>query len=411
MLDRKPFEKQLAMKKKVILLGLNEINFEFVKAYCAQGLLPQFKKLIDRGWTETTSEKEYKYFEPWIQWVTVYTGKTFSEHQIFRLGDIVERKDLKQLFEVLEDANVSVGAVSPFNADNRLKKSPFFIPDPWTKTNVSGSKFIKKLSQAVQQSVNDNAQSKMTISSVFTILKGVAAFVPVSRYGTYLSLFLKVRKPGARALVLDNLLADLFLHEWKKHRPDFSNLFLNAAAHIQHHYLFNSSAYKGNLKNPEWYCPAGFDPVLMALENYDKILGLLETTGATLYLATGLHQRPHEHMSYYWRLKDQKGFMDAISSNKHTEILPRMSRDFLITYSNNEDAAIATSLLESFTMEKDGEKIFEVDNRGTSLFVELVYPNPLEDNMAISNGIVTVNNFKKYLSFVAIKNGEHDPIG
>jgi hypothetical protein len=172
------------MKKKVILLGLNEINFEFVKDYCALGHLPHFKKLIDRGWTQTTSESEYRLFEPWIQWVTIHTGKSYSDHQIFRLGDIVDRKDLVQLFEELEAQNLSVAAVSPFNTDNRLKNSPFFIPDPWTKTPATGSKLLKELSAAVQQSVNDNAQSKMTLGSAWTIAKGILAYVSPSRYSS-----------------------------------------------------------------------------------------------------------------------------------------------------------------------------------------------------------------------------------
>jgi hypothetical protein len=399
------------MKKKVILLGLNEINFDFVKSYCENGELPHFKKFIDKGWTETTSEKEYKLFEPWIQWVTIYTGKSYEEHQVFRLGDIVERTDLNQIFEALESRNLSVAAVSPFNADNRLKKSPFFIPDPWTKTKVSGSKFIKALSAAVQQMVNDNASSKMTPASALTILKGLAAFVPLSRYGAYFSLLTKINKPGARALVLDNLLADLFIHEWKKHQPDFSNLFLNAGAHIQHHYLFNAGPYQGHLKNPEWYCPTGFDPVLMALKQYDVILGLIEASGSTIYLATGLHQKPHEHLTYYWRLKDHKSFLQQIGLVAYQEVLPRMSRDFLIKFSTSDEALQAARQLRSFTMTKDGERIFEVDNRGKSLFVELVYPNEIDDRMSITNGSITVDRFKNFLSFVAIKNGEHDGIG
>ena len=36
----------------------------------------------------------------------------------------------------------------------------------------------------------------------------------------------------------------------EKIQPDFSNLFLNSGAHIQHHYLFNSKAYVGDIKNP-----------------------------------------------------------------------------------------------------------------------------------------------------------------
>jgi hypothetical protein len=390
---------------------LNEITFEIVKQDCAQGHLPNFRKFTDRGWPETISEKEYKLFEPWIQWVTVYTGKTYAEHQVFRLGDIVERKDLQQIFEVLESENLKVAAVSPFNADNRLQHSPFFIPDPWTKTPAAGSKLLKELSAAVQQSVNDNAQSKITGSSIFTILKGILSYVSPSRYGSYLSIFPKITKPGVRAMVLDNLLADVFVSNWKKHKPDFANLFLNAGAHIQHHYLFNSRAYKGSFKNPAWYCPPGFDPLLMVLQQYDQVLGKLLETGAEIYIATGLHQRPHEHLTYYWRLKDHAAFMQSVGITDYTELLPRMSRDFLVKFSSETAAEKATHLLESFVMDKDGEKIFEVDNRGKSLFVELIYPNDMDDSMGIGNGTIAASNFKKYLAFVSIKNGEHDGTG
>jgi hypothetical protein len=37
-----------------------------------------------------------------------------------------------------------------------------------------------------------------------------------------------LKKPGAKALILDSLLADVHLTLWKKNKPDFSNLFLNS---------------------------------------------------------------------------------------------------------------------------------------------------------------------------------------
>ena len=104
---------------------------------------------------------------------------------------------------------------------------------------------------------------------------GLLLYVPILRWFHYVKTFLKVKKPGAKALILDSLLADVHLTLWKKHKPDFSNLFLNAGAHIQHHYLFNSRAYQGNLKNPDWYCPKGYDPLIHILSEYDKQIGKL----------------------------------------------------------------------------------------------------------------------------------------
>ena len=403
------------MKSKFILLGLNELNFDYIKFYINQGQLPNFKKLFEiQTPIETISEKEYRLLEPWVQWVTVHTGKTFDEHKVFRLGDIVNNPELSQIFEELEAEGLSVGAVSPFNSENRLKNPSFFVPDPWTKTNPSGNWIVKSLYQAVRQSVNDNAKSKLNFKSMISLGLGLLFYVPVSRWFHYMKTVAKGKNPGAKAVILDSLLADVHLSLWKKYKPDFSNLFLNSGAHIQHHYLFNSKAYQGNLKNPEWYCPDSFDPLIQILSEYDYQIGkLLKLNNVKLIIATGLHQQPHKHLTFYWRLKEHVKFAEMIGIKNFSEILPRMSRDFLVKFKNETDALNAENLLNSFYASKDDIKIFEVDNRGTSLFVELVYPNDIEDNDSIDSkeSKFRLDNFKSYLAFVAIKNGEHNGIG
>ena len=403
------------MKNKTILLGFNELNFDYIKFYINQGLLPNFKKIFEiQPPIETVSENEYRLLEPWVQWVTIHSGKSYKEHNIFRLGDIVNNLELSQIFEELEAEGLSVGAVSPFNAENRLKNPYFFVPDPWTKTNPSGNWIVKALYHAVHQSVNDNAKSKLNLKSMISLGLGLLLYVPISRWFHYVKTVSKAKNPGAKALILDSLLADVHLTLWKKNKPDFSNLFLNSGAHIQHHYLFNSKAYQGNLKNPDWYCPKGFDPLIQILSEYDKqIEKLLKLKNVKIIIATGLHQQPHEHLTFYWRLKEHVKFAEMIGIKNFSEILPRMSRDFLVKFNKETDALNAEKLLNSFYASKDDVKIFEVDNRGTSLFVELVYPNDFEVNDSIysKESNLKLEKFKSYLAFVAIKNGEHNGIG
>ena len=119
---------------KVILLELNEINFDFVEKYLKSGEdLPAFSNVLNKKIYKTSSENEYEHLEPWIQWVSAHTGKKFNEHKIFRLGDIVNSNEL-QIYEKLEQHGFSVGAISPMNTKNNLKNPAYFIPDPWTKT-------------------------------------------------------------------------------------------------------------------------------------------------------------------------------------------------------------------------------------------------------------------------------------
>ena len=403
------------MKNKTILLGLNELNFDYIKFHINQGLLPNFKKIFDiQPPVETTSENEYRLLEPWVQWVTIHSGKSYKEHNIFRLGDIVNYPELSQIFEELEAEGLSVGAVSPFNAENRLNNPAFFIPDPWTKTAPSGNWIIKALYQAVHQSVNDNAKSKLNFKSMISLGLGLILYVPLLRWSHYLKTIFKIKKPGTKAIILDSLLADVHLTLWKKHKPDFSNLFLNSGAHIQHHYLFNSKAYQGDLKNPDWYCSVECDPLIQILSEYDYQIGkLLKLKDVKLIIATGLHQQPHEHLTFYWRLKEHVKFAEMIGIENFSEILPRMSRDFLVKFNKENDALNAENLLNSFYSSKDDIKIFKVDNRGASLFVELVYPNDIEENDSIysKESNLKLEKFKSYIAFVAIKNGEHNGIG
>ena len=398
---------------KTILLGLNELNFDYIRYYSEKGLLPNFKTILDKfKLIETTSENKYELLEPWIQWTTLHTGKTFKEHKIFRLGDIVD-SDEEQIFESIEAKGIKVGAVSPFNAKNNLKNPAFFIPDPWTKTKVSGNWFIDVLYKAIHQSVNDNASGKLKFSTLITLALGLIRIVPPSRYPRYFKYFLKIGKPGVKAIILDTLLADVFIYLFKKNIPGFSNLFLNTGAHIQHHYLFNSDAYKGNLKNPEWYCENGYDPFISILKLYDDIIGKLLKLEVNLFVATGLHQQPHKDLTFYWRINKHEDFVKKIGLDGILKVLPRMSRDFLIEFTNKEKTILAEKILNSFCLKRDGKKLFNVDNRGTSLFVELIYSSEVmkDDTIFSKKFNLQLTHFKKYISFVAIKNGEHNGLG
>ena len=397
----------------MIVLALNELNVDYIKYYVEKGELNNFKILFKNGIVSTESEKEYRLLEPWIQWTTVQTGKMFEDHKIFRLGDIVGRNDLKQIFEVLEEKGLSIGAISPFNAENRLNRSKFFIPDPWTQTSSSGGILIKKLSDTISKFVNTNASGKVNIFDFFWLGLSILYFVRIKKWKDLLSLIIKSSKPGVKAAILDFILLEVFVTLQKKNKPDFSFLFFNGGAHIQHHYLFNSKAYKGTIKNPEWYCSKSWDPLLMILKTYDKIIGDLIKTGERIVGITGLHQSPTEIQSFYWRPLNHQAFLRKLGINSNINVIPRMSRDFLINFENKSDAKSAEEILLSYIDLDNMDKVFNVDNRGNSLFVEVIYSNNIDDDTAFlskSTGI-NINNLKDELAFVAIKNGKHNGLG
>jgi hypothetical protein len=398
--------------KMLLFLELNEVNFGYVEAYIARGLLPNFKTFLGKyGYAETTSEEHYEQLEPWIQWVTAHTGLTLAEHGIFRLGDITG-SDIEQIWEKLAARGLSVGAISPMNAKCRLRSADFFVPDPWTNTELVADPVVKRLYGAIAQAVNDNAQSRVTAQSLLNLAVGGLLSAAPSNYGQYLQYVAKAKShPWKRAIFLDQLLADLFVKSVRTYQTNFATLFLNAAAHIQHHYLFSSTVYDGVMRNPDWYVDPAQDPLLDVYTAYDRILGSIRTQfpDARIMLATGLHQDPHRKITYYWRIRDHAAFFKKIHV-QYKSVEPRMSRDFLLTCDNAEAAQVAEARLNAAYAD-DGTRLFEVDNRGRDLFAMLTYPSDIDKTTCFS---IKDQKFKRLVddvAFVAIKNGEHNGIG
>jgi hypothetical protein len=403
------------MNKKLILLELNEINFDVVEKYIAMDakLFPSLKRLLASSRIRTSSEKQHEELEPWIQWASVHTGKTFAEHGIFRLGDIVSA-GVPQIFEQLEHAGYKVGAISAMNAANRLKQPAYFIPDPWTQTPADSSWWSQSLGQAVSQAVNDNAQASITTNSALQLVLGLLRFARVTHYQKYLSLVSgSRRKPWLKALVLDLMLHDVHWSMFNKKRPNFSTLFLNAGAHIQHHYFFNAEPLRKDSlnKNPAWYVSEDNDPLADVLGLYDIIVGeYFARTDTDVVLATGLAQKPYDRVKFYYRLNDHKEFLRGLGIT-FSAVFPRMTRDFLIEFENAQQTRAAQEVMAGVRVVGDDVPLFgEIDNRGNSLFVTLTYPREVTAQTQYQIG-----NRKGALlpavSFVAIKNGMHQEEG
>ncbi|MCI3204937.1 hypothetical protein DBA20_08200 [Pandoraea capi] len=403
------------MRKRLVLVELNEINFDIAADYVREypGRFPALAKLISGAGVRSTCEQNYEEIEPWIQWASVHSGKTYAEHGIFRLGDIVG-SNVPQLFEQLERNGLRVGCVSAMNAENRLNAPAYFIPDPWTATPSDGSWWSRVLTEAVSQTVNDNAQARITFKSAMHLALGLLRFAQPKHYGLYAKLVATSKGASWRkALVLDLLLHDIHAKLFRANAPDFSTVFLNAGAHIQHHYFFNSRIVKGKTKiaNPAWYVSGEVDPIAEMLEVYDRLVAdYLSFENTEVIVATGLSQKPYDRVKYYYRLKDHASFMDKLGIRVKS-IQPRMTRDFLLTFDSAEQAAAAQARLFSVTTVKDGTPIFgEIDNRGDSLFVTLTYPHEIDANLRVTL------DAKEWplapeVAFVAIKNGMHQQTG
>ena len=397
--------------KKVILVELNEINFSVLENYIDGGLkLENFKKLLQNGYKRTSSEAVYEQLEPWIQWVSVHTGLTYDQHRIFRLGDMVN-SEAEQIFEKLEKTGVSVGAISPMNTRNCLDVPDFFIPDPWTYTPTDGKWYSKFLDASLKQAVNDNSQSKITKATYLKLFLALVRLLSIRQLIMLPKLLKSLRGLSYRkAILLDRLLALIFFNQIQRKKTDFATIFLNAGAHIQHHYFHNSKyVEREGCQNPDWYISASADPLAEVLLAYDEILGkLMSHKSHAIILATGLSQIPTEKLVFYYRLKNHEQFLQDLGL-RGFKVKPRMTRDLLIEFTTEAEMNIAKQKLKSCLI-GDTPIFQEIDERDSSLFVTLTYDNEInkEDMLHFDGGSVTI--YDKVV-FVALKNGEHCGVG
>jgi len=403
------------MKKKLVLIQLNELNFDLIKKYFLSKNLDILKK-ISKNIINTNSETKYELLEPWIQWYSIYTGLRAEKHKVFRLGDVEKNKiNHNLIFEEIENKGFSVGCVAPMNAKNKLRSPKYFVSDPWTKTRDSNDFFIKTTSKTISEFVNNNSSSIISKKSYFYLILIFFRFVRVKKYFLFFKYFFySNKKTWFKSIFLDAFIHEIHLSLLNKEKADFSSVFFNAGAHIQHHYLFNSIDFKKrNERNPSWYLKKKFDPILDIATAYNLILKdyfyLLHKKQYEIIISTALSQSSNLRKEFYYRLNNHYEFLKNIGL-KCKKVSPRMSRDFLIEFKNKKDLKEGCKIIKNVNLKnKPFFKVFEKKNN--TLFVSLIYSSEIKKN----DNIKSKDNRKIYLkdnvSFVAIKNGKHSSKG
>lgn len=393
----------------VIFIQLNEINFQIVKKYIDSGYKFNFLEKILNESVNTIEDEEYQNLEPWIQWTTCFTGEPFKNHKIFRLGDGLKLKGNNIFTDFSKVLNKSCGAICPMNISSKDNNFDFFIPDPWSNENTIGGLSLKLISQAINKGVNNNQSKKIDLFNQLKLLIGLTFNLRFTDFKKLLKYFFKINKRSYRkALFLDYILVLLHQNLIKKNKTEFSSIFLNAGAHLQHHY-FLSSEVVSNSSNPNWYLEKEIDPILEALFLYEELLSSYEKLGYKVIVMTGLQQIPTEKSEFYYRLDNHKFFLNFLGI-KYKDVLPRMTRDFEVLFSSNIQRDFASTALSKIE-DKNGEKLFgEIEIRDKSIFCSLTYNKEiLKTKRFFFHGIKI--NIYQWVNFVAIKNGIHNKKG
>ena len=276
--------------RRLLLIELNEFSVDLLRRGAEELDLRNLRRLLamDASRTTTDDQVEHRGLDPWVQWVSVHTGVPSSTHGILHLGDTPGNLGFRQLWETLDDMGVSSGVWGAMNATRAgAEQCRFFLPDPWTFSERAYPEELNGLLELPRYySTNylDVSRGRFLSGcwSLFKFLLRSGTLPGILRQAP-LAIAAVFRSGINNALLFsmfDLFSTVAFLRYRRRHQPQFSLIFLNSIAHLQHH---------------KWLPGKSLTPDLhTGLVVIDRVLGLLFADlqpDEAVLVANGLTQR------------------------------------------------------------------------------------------------------------------------
>lgn len=391
------------MKEKLLIVELNEFNCDLLKQGVRELGLKNIQKVLSLNHSKTLSDSktERHGLDPWVQWVSVHTGQNSNTHKVLRIGEVPKLK-FPQIWEKLGENGISTGIWGAMNASrNNTEGCKFFLPDPWTYSENGHPKFLNfylNLPRIFSKDYVNPSKTKLAKSffKMIIFLLSPKMFLSVSKES--INYFFMIFNNGMKNITLFTLF-DLFntlafLKYKKETNPDFSIIFLNSLAHLQHHY-WNKKINK---------------EMKMCLENIDKIFEKLfneKRKNESIVVINALSQKNIFNKGIF--IYRQISTIKLLNSLKisFSKVEEGMTNDCHIFFNSNKDLEFAYKKLSNIKL--NNQKMFFVEkdsNLKYKLFFQLCYYKKVgvEDNFQINYKLF---KFFDYFTLLRERTGEH----
>lgn len=232
------------MKRKVLLLEINEVTWDLIDPLIEKGKLPTFAQLKREGaWASPVSVDLPPQMDPWITWTTVYTGRSQAEHNVFHLQQPPETIGSPRIWEICHNAGLKVGVYGSLCSYPPQKVDGFYVPDtfsPGTETFPDRIAPIQELNLTYTRTArlpsdNDGLKFKAKLGS--ELLRLGLRLDTCGKIVTQLTRErLRPETRWKRIALQPRVNFDFFCNLYRKHRPDFATFHTNHVAHYQHTY-------------------------------------------------------------------------------------------------------------------------------------------------------------------------------
>lgn len=356
----------------MLLLEINEFNPELMRQAAVELGATHLQKILAlRSSATHTDDAEERFgLDPWVQWVSIHTGVPSREHGIHHLADAVPLQH-PQLWETLGQAGVRCGVWGAMNG--RLGSGDgmdFFVPDPWTYHQRATPPELNALLALPVYYARHYGQLRLApllaacCRTLSFLLRpaSLAALLPLLP-----AMLSRIARSGLRDHILfvlfDLVNVALFVRYHRRYRPQFSVLFLNSLAHLQHHHWSATGQLSREMR----------DVFLV----FDQAMGLLFDNlpaDEALVVANAFSQHcTADNRDFLYRQKDLKSLLQSVGL-RIERVAPLMTNDSHLFFASAEDALQAKAVLDAATLA--GQPVFHTrldPQSPSSLFCQLVY--------------------------------------
>lgn len=230
-------------KKKLLAINLNEFNLTFLKygskKYDCKNIINflNLKKIK----TFSTDERQDKNLDPWVQSISINSGKSSKNHKIFNLGEKIP-KNINQIWDILSKKKRSSAIWGTMNTNFKNNQYiKIFFPDPWNRQSYVKPNDLNNIYKLARFYAHNytNKSKKINLSyflkSFFYIIKNKIFLELLKKTNLFLSIFLRNGLKNYFLFFLFDIVSLLvFRNLTKSKNINFSLIFLNSLAHFQH---------------------------------------------------------------------------------------------------------------------------------------------------------------------------------
>ena len=394
----------------MLVVELNEFDPVFLEKNAKKLKLKNILYFLNLNYSETFTleSKEHHGLDPWVQWVSIHSGLPFSKHKIARLGQTKTQKN-KQIWNKLGDYyKLKWGVWGVMNAPCGSKKGRcFFVPDPWAfdekaypdKLNefISLPKYIAKnyLTPEISEFL------KYFLKTAIFMTKNIFSVLSIKIFKYFLKgMFITGINIHSLTTLLDYINCLYFIKYKKKYNPNFSIIFLNHIAHLQHHFWNKQNKLHNQMKYGLIIC--------------NEILGELKKNNPKddpLLLLNGLKQKNVFGQGIYlYRQKDPKKFIKQFISFK-CSVNQNMTNDGTLKFDKIKNTDIAENLLKKIKLKLKKCRLFYIERLSPNqLFYQIEIYDFINKNEKIVFNEKEISFFE-HIELIAERTGVHIPSG